>query len=44
MATVDTLLDQVRAMAPTLRRHAAEAEHTRRLSRPVVDAMLQAGL
>jgi indole-3-acetate monooxygenase len=44
MATVDALLDQVKDMAPTLRRHAAEAEQARRLSRPVVDAMRQAGL
>jgi indole-3-acetate monooxygenase len=43
MATVDMLLDQVKDMAPILRRHAAEAETARRLSRPVVDAMQQAG-
>ena len=44
MATVDVLLDQVKDMAPTLHRYAAEAETMRRLSRPVVDAMRQAGL
>jgi alkylation response protein AidB-like acyl-CoA dehydrogenase len=44
MATVDALLDKVKDMAPILRRHAAEAEQARRLSRPVVDAMRQAGL
>jgi indole-3-acetate monooxygenase len=44
MATVDVLLDQVNDMAPTLRSHAAEAETARRLSRPVADAMRQAGL
>src|SRR5215475_5365754 len=44
MVTVDALLDKVKDMASTLRRHAAEAEQARRLSRPVVDAMLQAGL
>src|SRR5262247_2741796 len=44
MATVDVLLDQVKDMAPALRRHAAEAETARRLSQPVVDAMRQAGL
>lgn len=44
MATVDVLLDKVKDIAPTLRRHAEEAEQARRLSRPVVDAMVQAGL
>jgi alkylation response protein AidB-like acyl-CoA dehydrogenase len=44
MAVVDVLLDQVKAMAPTLRSHAAEAETARRLSRPVADAMRQTGL
>jgi hypothetical protein len=44
MAAVDVLLDQVKAMAPTLRSHAAEAETARRLSRPVADAMRQTGL
>jgi alkylation response protein AidB-like acyl-CoA dehydrogenase len=44
MATVDSLLEKVKAIAPTLRRHTAEAETARRLSRPVVDAMQQAGL
>src|SRR5262245_29874738 len=42
--TVDALLDRVKDIAPILRAHAAEAEEERRLSRPVVDAMLQAGL
>ena len=42
--TVDALLDRVKDLAPMLRAHAAEAEAQRRLSRPVVDAMLQAGL
>ena len=42
--TVDTLLDRVKDIAPIIRAHAAEAEEKRRLSRPVVDAMLQAGL
>jgi alkylation response protein AidB-like acyl-CoA dehydrogenase len=41
---VDALLDRVQDMAPMLRAHAAEAEAQRRLSRPVVEAMLQAGL
>jgi alkylation response protein AidB-like acyl-CoA dehydrogenase len=40
--TVDALLDRVQDMAPILRAHSAEAQ--RYLSRPVVDAMLQAGL
>ena len=44
MATVDVLLDKVKAIAPTLRSHAAEAETARRVSQPVVDAMRQAGL
>jgi alkylation response protein AidB-like acyl-CoA dehydrogenase len=42
--TVDTLLNRVKDIAPMLRAHAAEAEAQRRLARPVVDAMLQAGL
>src|SRR4029434_2195215 len=42
--TLDALLDRVKDIAPILRAHAAEAEERRRLSRPVVDAMLQAGL
>jgi alkylation response protein AidB-like acyl-CoA dehydrogenase len=42
--TVDALLDRVKDIAPILRAHAAEAEEKRRLSRPVVDAMLKAGL
>src|SRR5215467_9414428 len=42
--TADSLLDRVKEIAPIIREHAAEAEEKRRLSRPVVDAMLQAGL
>jgi alkylation response protein AidB-like acyl-CoA dehydrogenase len=42
--TVDTLLDRVQDLAPLLRAHSAEAEANRYLSRPVVDAMLEAGL
>jgi hypothetical protein len=42
--TLDALLDRVKDIAPILRAHAAEAEERRHLSRPVVDAMLQAGL
>jgi alkylation response protein AidB-like acyl-CoA dehydrogenase len=42
--TVDTLLDRVKDIAPILRAYAAEAEAQRRLARPVIDAMLQAGL
>jgi alkylation response protein AidB-like acyl-CoA dehydrogenase len=41
---VDALLNRVKDMAPIIREHAAEAEAHRRLSRPVVEAMLQAGL
>jgi alkylation response protein AidB-like acyl-CoA dehydrogenase len=43
-ATVDTLLYRVKQIAPIIGDHAAEAEEKRRLSRPVVDAMLEAGL
>src|SRR5215831_7658463 len=42
--TVDTLLDRVKDIAPIIRAHAAEAEAQRRLARPVVEAMRQAGL
>jgi alkylation response protein AidB-like acyl-CoA dehydrogenase len=42
--TVDTLLDRVKDIAPILCAYAAEAEAQRRLARPVIDAMLQAGL
>ena len=44
LATVESLLDRVKEIAPILRAHAEEAEKARRLSRPVVDAMLKAGL
>jgi alkylation response protein AidB-like acyl-CoA dehydrogenase len=44
MTTVDALLEKVQAIAPTIRRYAPEAEQARRLLRPVVDAMEQAGL
>jgi hypothetical protein len=42
--TVDVWLDRVKDSAPIIRKYAAETEEKRRLSRPVVDAMLQAGL
>ena len=42
--TVDELLDRVAEIAPIIREHAAEAEQKRRLSRPVVEAMLEADL
>jgi alkylation response protein AidB-like acyl-CoA dehydrogenase len=42
--TVDVWLDRIKDIAPIIREHAAEADAKRRLSRPVVDAMLQAGL
>jgi alkylation response protein AidB-like acyl-CoA dehydrogenase len=38
------LFDAVQRIAPVIQQHADEAEAQRRLSRPVVDAMLQAGL
>ena len=37
------LLNRVEEIAPIIRRHADEAEQQRRLSQPVVDAMIQAG-
>jgi hypothetical protein len=42
--TVDMWLDRVKDIALIIRKYAAETEERRRLSRPVVDAMLQAGL
>jgi indole-3-acetate monooxygenase len=42
--TVDPIFARVKEIAPIIREHAAEAEEKRRLSRPVVDAMLKAGL
>jgi alkylation response protein AidB-like acyl-CoA dehydrogenase len=42
--TVDALLDRIKDITPIIREYATEAEEKRRLSRPVVDAMLQAGL
>jgi alkylation response protein AidB-like acyl-CoA dehydrogenase len=44
MATVDSLLDKVEDIAPVIRTHSEEAEQARRLARPVVEAMLKAGL
>jgi indole-3-acetate monooxygenase len=44
MTTAESLLDKVKEITPILRGHAEEAEKARRLSRPVVDAMLKAGL
>jgi alkylation response protein AidB-like acyl-CoA dehydrogenase len=44
MATVDSLLDKVKDIAPIIRAHAEETEQARRLARPVVEAMLKAGL
>lgn len=43
-STGDELLARVNEIAPTIREHAAEAEQARCVSRPVVDAMLKAGL
>jgi indole-3-acetate monooxygenase len=42
--TAESLLEKVKEIAPLIRKHAEEAERNRRLSRPVVDAMLAAGL
>jgi alkylation response protein AidB-like acyl-CoA dehydrogenase len=44
MPITNELLAQVKEIAPLIRTHAQEAESARRLSRPVVDAMLQSGL
>jgi len=44
MTTVDALLEKVKEISPIIREHAQEAEKARRLSRPVVEAMLKAGL
>jgi alkylation response protein AidB-like acyl-CoA dehydrogenase len=44
MGTVDLLLDKVQQIAPIIQAHAEEAEQARRLARPVVEAMQQAGL
>src|SRR5688572_7795343 len=42
---VDTaLVEAARALGPIIREHADEAERQRRLSRPVVDALAEAGL
>src|SRR5690242_14550056 len=41
---VDALLEKIKQIAPIIRQHALDAEVNRRLSRPVVDAMLEAGL
>lgn len=39
-----TLMDAARRIAPVIQEHNAEAERERRLSRPVLDAMYEAGL
>ncbi len=43
MTTADGWIEKVEEIAPIIREHAEEAEKERRLSRPVVEAMLQAG-
>lgn len=43
MAMVDELLDKVKAIAPLIHTHVAQTEQARRLARPVVEAMQQAG-
>jgi indole-3-acetate monooxygenase len=44
MGGSEVLLDRVKQIAPIIREHAAEAEQQRHVARPVVDAMLEAGL
>jgi len=39
-----TLLDAVRAIEPTIRRYAPEAERERKMAAPVAEALIQAGL
>jgi alkylation response protein AidB-like acyl-CoA dehydrogenase len=43
-AKADSLVENAMKIAPIIRQHAAEAEQQRHLSRPVVDAMREAGL
>lgn len=43
-ATPTPLRNAIEELAPLIRQHAAEAERERRLSRPVFDAMAEAGL
>src|SRR5215204_506481 len=40
----DRLLENARALGPLVRQHAEDAERTRRLSKPVRDALIAAGL
>jgi len=40
----DRLLERARALGPVIREHAEAAERNRRLARPVIDAMRDAGL
>lgn len=44
ITTTDELLGRVTEIAPTIRAHSAQTERERRLSRPVVEAMRDAGL
>ncbi|MGZ8189354.1 MAG: acyl-CoA dehydrogenase family protein, partial [Methylosarcina sp.] len=44
MSSTDTLLRAVREIEPIIRQHAPEAERERKLSKPVAQAMRQAGL
>jgi hypothetical protein len=39
-----TLIEAARHIAPVIRAHKDEAERERRLSKPVLDALTQAGL
>jgi alkylation response protein AidB-like acyl-CoA dehydrogenase len=41
---LESLLSAVHALEPLIREHAAEAERNRRLSQPVVSALVEAGL
>ena len=44
MTIVNARLDCVEKIAPLIRNHAEEGENARRLSAPVVAAMVEAGL
>src|ERR1700753_3902082 len=42
--TVQSIISTVHDLAPLIAKHASDAEHERRLPRPVVDALLDAGI
>ncbi len=42
--TAETLLTRARELGPLIRKHAAESERDRRLAKPVVEALVKAGM